>query len=522
MSNIYNRSPVSPLDFDPPPKQSHGSNIGEGVTKSTNVLVRSTTSSSSSSRPSLSSPRTARFAEATSINSPVDPSQARNPFKDPPKPSTRHLMPEPQPSDVGFGYVSDQQASKHTSFAEVPITPNSPLKSALKVPGTPGNKNPLSPTFKEEEDLEKAEGKTEKQNAKDLVIKTRVRMAKMCLRMTNFSCSLIVLSMLSATFTIFNASRALPNRGKFPPWAPKQQIWPQVTMLVIAAVSLFMALGVFYAYWKGGHRRAEKAAIYYTFFSIAFFTFSIIMWSVGAAILSQSKKNGKGNDMWGWACKDGTRKNLFSQDVDYSLICRLQHWSLICAFIEIIVEIITIAIYAIVFYRFYSKRRLHKSMDVRDKARSDLYLAQLRSQSAPNTPGFQKTPLSPRFPDSVRNQMMDDDEKGDSTQYAAKRQSFSQPKPFALQAPPIKVHAASPTTSQDAFGTAPRAQEPVPAAPGEQTYEAVPIPGAYSTPLASPGIQSQQMGSIPGQAMTTNQRIESPPSSPRLGKVTLH
>ena len=78
-------------------------------------------------------------------------------------------MPQPQPSDVGFGYMSDNAASKHTSFAEVPMTPNSPLKSALRVPGTPGRLNPLSPTFKEEQVLEKSEESTEKQNAKDLV-----------------------------------------------------------------------------------------------------------------------------------------------------------------------------------------------------------------------------------------------------------------------------------------------------------------------------------------------------------------
>ena len=59
-----------------------------------------------------------------------------------------------------------------------------------------------------------------------------------------------------------------------------------------------------------------------------------------------------------------------------------------------VVETLCIIIYAIVFYRFWSKRKLRKSMAVRDKARSDLYLAQLRSQSAPNTPGF--GPMSPR------------------------------------------------------------------------------------------------------------------------------
>ena len=68
--------------------------------------------------------------------------------------------------------MSDNIGSKHSSYAgvEVPLTPNSPLKSALKPPGTPGRLvNPLSPTFREEEVLEKREEHTEKQNAKDIV-----------------------------------------------------------------------------------------------------------------------------------------------------------------------------------------------------------------------------------------------------------------------------------------------------------------------------------------------------------------
>jgi hypothetical protein len=132
--------------------------------------VRSRNSSCSSLGLSIKTPRTARFAEATSVNSPIGPTAAgRSPFADPPQ--TRHMMPQPQPSDVGFGYVSDNQPSKHASFAgvEIPLTPASPLKSALKVPGTPGRLNPLSPTFREEQVVEKQEVDTEKRNAADLV-----------------------------------------------------------------------------------------------------------------------------------------------------------------------------------------------------------------------------------------------------------------------------------------------------------------------------------------------------------------
>jgi hypothetical protein len=149
-------------------------------------------------------------------------------------------------------------------------------------------------------------------------------MAKMTLRGVGFSCSLIVVAMLSATFTIFNATRSLPAKGNAKAWAPNQQTWPQITLLSIACLSLAMSIGIIYAYWKGGHRRAEKAAVYYTVFAIGFFIFSIVIWGIGAGVLNQNHKNGNGQDMWGWSCKEGNRKQLFKDEVDYDLICRMQ------------------------------------------------------------------------------------------------------------------------------------------------------------------------------------------------------
>ena len=139
--------------------------------KGAQVTVRPRTSSSSSSL-SLKTPRTARFAEATSVNSPIEPKKGRNPFDGPPI-LTTHYIPQPQVSDVGFGYMSSDEI-KHTSV-EVPMTPKTPMRSALKVPGTPGRLlDPRSPTFNEEVALEKQELATEKQNAVDLVCRTLV------------------------------------------------------------------------------------------------------------------------------------------------------------------------------------------------------------------------------------------------------------------------------------------------------------------------------------------------------------
>lgn len=146
-------------------------------------------------------------------------------------------------------------------------------------------------------------------------------------------------------------------------------------------------------------------------------------------------------------------------------------------------------------------------MAVRDKARSDLYLAQLRGQSAPNTPGF--GPLSPRsggwrpppgHPAYVDPQSAAENGAAETIQYA---REIAQPQPFQLQAPPIKIQGATPKLDQDGFespsrshtvspplppaspGFKERNNEHVGAAPGEQTYASVPIPGAY-TPMTSP------------------------------------
>lgn len=111
------------------------------------------------------------------MHSPVEPlEKAQNPFGDPP---TNHYLPQPQPADVGFGYM-DNKAAAHASVEMeetdtrylAPTTPKSPLKSALKSPGAPprtARENPLSPTFREEQLLEKQEELTEKEQAKDLV-----------------------------------------------------------------------------------------------------------------------------------------------------------------------------------------------------------------------------------------------------------------------------------------------------------------------------------------------------------------
>lgn len=353
-----------------------------------------------------------------------------------------------------------------------------------------------------------------------------MRLAKFALRGVSFSCSLIVLSMLAASFSIFNMTKSLPNLSNLPTWSAKTPIWPQIVVLVSSCISLCICIAVFVAYCRGGHRRAEKVGVYYTLFAVGWFIFSMVMWAVAAGVLQYSRNNSGNQDMWGWACVDNRRSQIQGQNVDYALVCRLQDWTLICIIIELVVEIISISLYSVVFYRYWTKRKLHKSMDMRDKARSDLYLAQLRTQSAPNTPGFgPKSPafsqyaLSPRFPPSTYRSLGDIDENASPFTPGGKglvvpQSSFS-PKQaaFKLQAPPLKANPATPATPKAGYKPPTAADlspssetmpavtfnEPAPVAEGEQQYEAVPIPGAYAGQAIKSPPPVQTTFNLPGR-----------------------
>lgn len=255
-------------------------------------------------------------------------------------------------------------------------------------PGSSPNKRPKTTMFAlpedDEEDEETKQKKIKEREdnvknvvAKDMKIKFRIRAAKLFLRFLNFGCSLVVLSLVASTFSIFFATRNLSNRNNLPAWAPQSVLWPTYATLAIACVSLTMAVIVLISYWRGGHERAERAAIWFTAISVFGFLFMIILWAVVASIITNAKKNSNNKDLWAWACSNNERKQLFQNDVDYALICKQLSWTFICSIIEIVVESLAIILYVAAFWRFASKSKLRKSMDLRDQARHELYLRKL-------------------------------------------------------------------------------------------------------------------------------------------------
>jgi hypothetical protein len=160
--------PVSPVDITSNNRRSRtvGFSHDDDDDKEPKTRTRSLRTDSSSSTNSLKSPRKARFAEATSVLSPATgPGEHRSPFADPKMAEDAH-----KPSDVGFGYIADNQPREQFATVRSNTENGQPLKSAMKTPGTAGRLlNPLSPTFKEEVDLERQEDKTDKEQARDLV-----------------------------------------------------------------------------------------------------------------------------------------------------------------------------------------------------------------------------------------------------------------------------------------------------------------------------------------------------------------
>lgn len=149
-------------------------------------------------------------------------------------------------------------------------------------------------------------------------------MAKFALRGVNFSCSLIVLCMLTSTFSIFNATKNLTAKNGLPAWAENTNVIPQILTLASSCLSLFICILVFIGYIRGGHRRAEKVGVYYTLFAVGWFMVSMGIWVASIIILQHAKNNSDDKDMWGWSCKNNLRHQLFQNDVDYALVCRLQ------------------------------------------------------------------------------------------------------------------------------------------------------------------------------------------------------
>lgn len=136
----------------------------------------------------MKSPRIARFAEATAVDSPIEAPADAPRFAEQPYTPVESVQPQLQAGDVGFGYVNDRRSMHDVPHVEMPAEPplspggpKSPLKSAMKTPGAKPRKieipkspmfqeeSILSPTWREEKLVEKRETRTSRMQKDDLV-----------------------------------------------------------------------------------------------------------------------------------------------------------------------------------------------------------------------------------------------------------------------------------------------------------------------------------------------------------------
>lgn len=296
--------------------------------------------------------------------------------------SSRAVSPAPATNNPYRDSMANAMAATQAKLSE---KKNSDESSR---PGTANKKRPKTAAFalpeEDEEDAETKKKKIEEREnklkaimKKDMKIKFRIRAAKLFLRCLNFGCSLVVLALVASTFAIFFATKNLANRHNLPAWAPQSILWPSYATIAIACISLLMAIFILISYWKGGHEKAEKASIWFTAISVLGFFIMIILWAVVAGTITNARNNSNGQDLWAWSCKDNERKKEFQDDVNYDLVCRQLDWTFVCAIIEIVIESLAIILYVAAFWRYASKSKLRKSMDLRDQARHELYLRKL-------------------------------------------------------------------------------------------------------------------------------------------------
>ncbi|TLD13115.1 uncharacterized protein PgNI_02688 [Pyricularia grisea] len=271
------------------------------------------------------------------------------------------------------------------------------MTSCTNVGFAAGFNDERRPFHREERLLQDAEAATDKLQAKDLKVKTKVRIAKFGLRGVGFSCSLIIIAMISTIFTIFNATKTLPRQNGLFAWFAIINPWPQILILFVSCVSVLVCVWTFWSYCRGGHQKAEKTGIYHNILAFGGFGLGMAFWVTSAVSFQHQRNSSNNQDLWGWSCVQNGRSELFKESVDYALFCRLQDWTVICIIIEIVVDALTIGLYLIVVYRFYFLRRFQKSMDRRDKPNhnNDRFLEGEHGQGSPVTTYLQ--PLHPFY-----------------------------------------------------------------------------------------------------------------------------
>ncbi|KAI7909506.1 hypothetical protein M9X92_011599 [Pyricularia oryzae] len=130
-------------------------------------------------------------------------------------------------------------------------------------------------------------------------------MAKFRLRGVSFSCSLIVVAVMFTVLTMFDAAKV--HQGA----SHAQQHARLILILTVSCLSVVICMFIFWPYCRGGYRKVEKVAVYHTLLTIGGFIVRIGLDSDCCFFPTSAQQQRQ-------------QGHTFEDDVDYSLLCRLQ------------------------------------------------------------------------------------------------------------------------------------------------------------------------------------------------------
>ncbi|KAI5859048.1 hypothetical protein BZA05DRAFT_383204 [Tricharina praecox] len=201
--------------------------------------------------------------------------------------------------------------------------------------------------------------------ASDLQLKGWIRILKFFARVLSLICSAVVIGLSIATFKIFLATKDLPARNTFLPWARPTVLWPQILTLTIACISFLACIYVIWGYIRNGHRGGEAASPLATTATVIGFIAWIVIWAAAGTSMQTVRASQEGKDMWGWACnKDaGPRRQAFANKIDYDLVCTMQDWNFICTMIHVATVVLSAAVWVAAVWRLRVQSRIHKGCE---------------------------------------------------------------------------------------------------------------------------------------------------------------
>ncbi|KAK3117185.1 hypothetical protein LTR53_001689 [Teratosphaeriaceae sp. CCFEE 6253] len=199
----------------------------------------------------------------------------------------------------------------------------------------------------------------------DQRLKKRIRLLRMVTRILSTIAAAATLAPLTMTLVKFFQTRNIQYTvgGKQrTAWAADTQTWYTFLYFGVALVSFLINSVVVLAYYRGV--KAANAADNATgWWSNLLNATHVVVWIVSAIIYRVGKEpvNGKFRDLWGWTCSTAASElQVVVTSVNFDQYCTIQTSSWYSGIANVVMNLITGAIYVMMLLRLRSKRKLKK------------------------------------------------------------------------------------------------------------------------------------------------------------------